>query len=401
VRAILFVDDEPFILEGLRSLLRKQRESWDMSFVSSGPAALEALAQQPRDVVVSDMRMPGMDGAELLGRVRELYPRTARVILSGQASPQDLIRARPVAQQILSKPCERPVLCEAIERLFKVQALLDNERIQTLVGRLQRLPLYPKCFHDLSQAMTRLELSMSEIVGVIEQDAALSIMVLSIANGGYFGRPQGTLSIHKAVDLIGLPLLQAIALSSDMFAHIDDSLLKSRVLLDLPERSLLKARLARRFVADPTLREEAFAAALLLDIGQVVLAQDGIEAYLALLKAAEAECRPLQELERERLGFTHAEVSGYLLGLWGLPARVVELVAKHHHPELLEASQFPVAIAVHVADVLVDALRSNPGDPFAAIAPSIRERPEVKASLKPWWAMVQEAARLAAAGVQL
>jgi HD-like signal output (HDOD) protein len=394
MRAILFVDDEPFILEGLRSLLRKQRESWNMSFVSSGPAALEALAQQGRDVVVSDMRMPGMDGAELLGRIRELYPRTARVILSGQASHQDLIRARPVAQQILSKPCERAVLCETIERLFKVQALLDNEHIQTLVGRLQRLPLFPKCFHDLSQAMTRLELSMAEIVRIVEQDPALSIMVLSIANAGYFGLPQGTLSVPKAIDLLGLQLLQALALSSDIFTHIDVSLLSSKTLLDLPQQSLLKARLARKFVDDPFLGDEAFAAALLLDIGQVVLAQDDVTAYLGLLKASETDPRPLHELERERLGFTHAEVSGYLLGIWGLPARVVELVAKHHHPELLEPSLRAAAAAVHVADVLVDASRTERGDPFAAIAPSIRERPEIQARLGSWWAMVQDASQV-------
>lgn len=393
MRAILFVDDEPFLLEGLRSLLRKQRESWNMSFVGSGAAALEALAQQPRDVVVSDMRMPGMDGAELLGRVRDLYPRTARMILSGQASHQDLIRARPVAQQILSKPCERSVLCETIERLFKVQTLLDNEHIQTLVGRLQRLPLFPKCFNDLSQAMTRLQLSMPEIIRVVEQDPALSIMVLSIANAGYFGRPQGTLSVQKAVELIGLQLLQALALSSDIFTHLDASLLSSKSLMELPQQSLLKARLARKFVDDATLGDEAFAAALLLDIGQVVLAQDDVSAYLGLLKASETDPRPLHELERERLGFTHAEVSGYLLGLWGLPARVVELVAKHHHPELLEPSMHSAASAVHVADVLVDASRANASDPFAAIAPTIRERPEVQARLGSWWSMVQEAAR--------
>src|SRR5271169_4174344 len=105
MREILFVDDDSFILNGLRSLLRKQRETWDMSFVTSGSAALETLAERPRDIVVSDMRMPGMDGAELLYRVRELYPRTARIILSGQAGHHDLIRARPVAQQILCKPC--------------------------------------------------------------------------------------------------------------------------------------------------------------------------------------------------------------------------------------------------------------------------------------------------------
>lgn len=400
MRAVMFVDDEPFILDGLRGLLRKQRDNWDMTFVSSGPAALEALARRPCDVVISDMRMPGMDGAELLCHVRERHPRTARVILTGQASKQDLIRARPVAQQILSKPCERSILCETIERLFKVQALLDNVRIHTLVGRLDRLPLFPKCYDDLSQLMLRPQLSLAEIVQVVEQDPALSVILLSIANAGFFGPAPATISIQKAVNLIGLQLLRALALSADMFSHIDTALLSSKTLTDLPRRSLLKARLARQFVNDAALGEEAFVAALLLDIGLIVLAHDGADTYVELLDRAAAGARSLAELEREQLGFTHAEVSGYLLGLWGLPARVVELVASHHEPELLASLKNPVAAAVHVADVLVDHRRIPGDDPLALIAPAIRSRPEVNARLAEWQAMTLRAVTASAPGNQ-
>ena len=84
-RRILFVDDEAKVLDGLRNLLRRQRHEWDMLFALSGAAALEELAKAPVDVIVSDMRMPGMDGAELLTRVRTLYPQTARIVLSGHA----------------------------------------------------------------------------------------------------------------------------------------------------------------------------------------------------------------------------------------------------------------------------------------------------------------------------
>jgi HD-like signal output (HDOD) protein len=392
MREILFVDDDSFILNGLRSLLRKQRETWEMSFVTSGSAALETLALRPRDIVVSDMRMPGMDGAELLYRVRELYPRTARIILSGQAGHDDLIRARPVAQQILCKPCERSVLCEAIDRLFKVQALLADERIHTLVGKLERLPLFPKSYLELSQAMAHPLPTMAEIVRVVERQPALSVMVLSIANAGYFGRAQAAVSIETAVKLLGVELLRALALSTDLFSQINEPLLESRTFMSLPQRSLLKAQLARSFVRDAALTEEAFEAALLMDIGYIVLGQSDPAGYLTLLNEAEKGQQPIQELERERFGFTHAEVSGYLLGVWGLPAPVVEVVVGHHLPELLGLAHNPVAAAIHTADVLVDALWSARSDPTAGIDACILNRPEVRARLPEWQIKAQAAA---------
>ena len=74
-KRVLFVDDEPKILDGLRRMLRVMRDQWDMAFVQSGPEALEILGKHRFDVIISDMRMPGMDGAELLLEVRKRHPR--------------------------------------------------------------------------------------------------------------------------------------------------------------------------------------------------------------------------------------------------------------------------------------------------------------------------------------
>ena len=62
MKRILFVDDEPKVLEGIQRMLRPMRHEWDMVFAQSGQEALSILAEQPADVVVSDMRMPRMDG---------------------------------------------------------------------------------------------------------------------------------------------------------------------------------------------------------------------------------------------------------------------------------------------------------------------------------------------------
>ena len=69
-KQILFVDDEPMVLKGLQRTLRKMRTEWDMAFSSSGKEALDILGQQPIDVIVSDLKMPEMDGMQLLTEVK-------------------------------------------------------------------------------------------------------------------------------------------------------------------------------------------------------------------------------------------------------------------------------------------------------------------------------------------
>ncbi len=392
MKRLLFVDDEPMVLDGIRNLLRKHRTRWNMAFATSGAAALELLAQEPRDAVISDMRMPGMNGAELLNQVRERYPRTARILLTGQASSADVLQALPVAQQILSKPCEPTLLCTVLERLFRVQELLNNEKIQAMVGGVDRLPQFPKCYAELTATMDCNDVGAKEIAEIIKRDPVLSLKALSMANSPYFGLTHATSSIPVAVGQIGFQLLRSVALSTELFSRIDPAFAGCRTLRDMPERSLLKAQLARKFVSDRQQAEDAFTAALLLDVGHIVLAQCQGETYLPFLLEAESGERPIAECERERFGFTHAEVGAYLLGAWNLPARLVELVGCHHLPTLLDLAIDPVVAAVHVADVLVDAMQAGETDPLAAIASTIRDRPDVAAQLSAWVALAHQAA---------
>src|SRR5437868_15488296 len=83
MKRILFVDDESKILDGIRRMLHTARTRWDLQFAVGGEAGLKACEAAPFDVVISDMRMPGMDGATLLPHMRDRYPSTARIILSG------------------------------------------------------------------------------------------------------------------------------------------------------------------------------------------------------------------------------------------------------------------------------------------------------------------------------
>ena len=118
---IMFVDDDASILAGLRGVLRKDRERWDMVFAAGSDAALSELEQGSFDVVVSDMRMPGIDGAALLEEVKQRSPATIRIMLSGSVDPDAMERASYSVDELLGKPCDARTLRAAIERLLNLR----------------------------------------------------------------------------------------------------------------------------------------------------------------------------------------------------------------------------------------------------------------------------------------
>src|ERR1700677_2969395 len=105
MKRILFVDDESEVLDGSRRILHADRKRWDMQFVVGGEAAVQACEAGSFDVVISDLRMPGMDGATLLGHIQDRFPSTARIILSGYAEAALAARTVHVAHRFLTKPC--------------------------------------------------------------------------------------------------------------------------------------------------------------------------------------------------------------------------------------------------------------------------------------------------------
>ncbi|SRR5258706_10631016 len=119
MKTVLFVDDEPHVLSALQRSLRTERHRWHVSFAEGGEAALAFLASETADVIVSDIRMPHMDGVDLLERVRDLYPTMVRLVLSGQAEAAIYDRAVAVAHQLLEKPCDGGTLRAAIERALE------------------------------------------------------------------------------------------------------------------------------------------------------------------------------------------------------------------------------------------------------------------------------------------
>lgn len=357
VKRILFVDDELKVLEGLQRMLRPMRREWDMAFAQSGSEALDALAQRPFDVVVSDMRMPGMDGGALLTEVMRQYPQIVRIVLSGYSAGDMAIRSAATAHQYLPKPCDAEKLKKTIGRAFGLRDLLADESLKTLLSRLRSIPSIPTVYAALMEELRNPDSSTRQIGEIISQDAGMTAKVLQLVNSAFFGLPRHVSSPGQAAVLLGTDTLRTLVLSVEVFSQFKnikirdvdvDTINRHSTETGAMARRIAKAQGAGREVADASVM-----ASILHDVGKLILAQNVPEQYQQAAAHARDKSAPLWKAEREVFGSTHAEVGAYLLGLWGLPDPIVEATAFHHCPGRSFGEKFAPLTAVHVANVLV------------------------------------------------
>ena len=354
--AVLFVDDEPRILNGLRRMLRSMRGEWQMAFAEGGAEALDILSSGPFDVIVSDMRMPGVDGVELLGKVQAQYPHIARMALSGQASKETVLRSIGLAHQYLAKPCDAETLKATLRRACTLRSLVGKGELREVVSGMGALPSLPSLHSRLVEQVESPEASINEIAQTISQDLGMSARVLQLVSSAFFGRPSSLPSADKAAVFLGLDVVKALVQSTNAFSQFDRARLESLPVDSLWQHSTAVGRCARAIAcaesAKPHIVDQAFVAGVLHDTGKVVFAAEFPHEYASILAAAPEEASGVTEVECRKLGAGHAEVGAYLMGLWGLPDPVVEAIALHHTPRKCPGAGFTVLTATHVADVL-------------------------------------------------
>ena len=393
---VLFVDDEVDVLEGLENRLRKYRKRWKMSFAVGARSALEQLEQTPADVVVTDMRMPGMDGVELLTRVREIHPRAVRIVLSGQTEKEQLLRMVALAHRYLSKPVEASDLERAIEGAREIGLLLEHPELQEVISRVKQLPSVPRVFQELSSVLERPDASVADVARIVESDAAMTARLLQMVSSGFFGLGRAITSAHEAVSYLGLNLVRAIVLTSGLFESLQSEAMQPGFSLDTLQRhGLLTGRLASRILGDGEASKLAFSAGMLHDIGSLVLATSIPDYYGPAVEHAVQESVPLHQAETAVHGFCHAEVGGALLATWGLPFTLVDVVTQHHRPDRASADTHELVTAVHVADHLAhevtsDRRLSGPPGPLEGLCLDCLPWTEAKVELPRWRQMARE-----------
>jgi putative nucleotidyltransferase with HDIG domain len=366
MKRILFVDDEPNILEGFQRTLRAQRHEWEVAFAPGGEAALAMLAAAPFDVVVSDMRMPGMDGAALLEIVRRQYPSMLRIILSGYTEMEASLRAVPVAHQFLLKPCDPNTLRAAIDRATSLVEVLNSKMMASLVGSMQELPSVPRTYMELRKALADPETSISNVVRIVEKDVAISAKILQLVNSAFFGLTRDVSDIKMAVSYLGINILQNLVVSVEAFRMFQPKkAIPGFSLEELHAHSQLTARIASHFSTGKKIPSAAVVAALLHDVGKLVIAERAPDHFARAVAGAREEKKPLFAIEEELIGISHAEVGAYLLSLWGLPYPVIEAVAHHHHPERVQQHKLDMITVVYLSNALAHETGGDAGQAAA------------------------------------
>ncbi len=360
---VLFVDDETKILEGLQRMLHPLRHEWEMCFCESGEQALACLAQRPCDVLVSDMRMPGMNGAQLLDAVRQQHPHVVRIILSGYADYDLIFKSVGPAHQFLAKPCEAEMLKLTVNRACALRDLLTDEALQLVVSQMQSLPSLPALYDELIAELQTPNASIQKIGAIITRDLGMTAKILQMVNSAFFGLRRQITSPAEAASLLGLDTVVMLVLTIQIFSQYSQTALRGFSPDELYAHSLRVALLAQQIAraqgADPQMVNDAFTAGILHDVGHLVLAVNQPQCYGQLLDLWRAGELSFDVCERQVFGASHSEIGAYLLGLWGLPNSIVETVAYHHHPDRCQAAGFTAMSAVHIANALEHELHTN------------------------------------------
>ena len=334
---VVFVDDEPRLLQGLRRSLYARGSTWRAEFVESAAAALVLLEKEPCDAIVTDMQMMPMNGADLLGEVRERWPATLRFVLSGHVATESAVHALQVAHQLLSKPCDVGVLVAAVERGIAVQNRLSTTLVRATLGRLKTLPAAPRVHARMAAALIDPQCDARTISNILDCDPALSANVLHLANSAFFtcgGRVSS--NVRHAVARIGLATVSDLVLATEVFdlnaqgPHSDA----------MRDRAIHASRIAAMIARGGPYGAAAPTAALLADVGYLL---PGVEEIDVSGDPASLSAH------------AHAELGASLLGLWAIPMPIVEAVANHHAPSV-NSSGFDLPGIVHVAVALASEL---------------------------------------------
>ena len=340
---LLFVDDEQAVLDGLRSVLRAQRHEWEVAFALGGPAGLEAVRNSSFDVVITDMRMPILNGAELLKQVKALQPGAVRVVLSGQTDHETAVKTAITAHQFLSKPCDIELLRKVVRRACGLNELLASPALRALVGDVSSLPVAPRSYLAISEALADPQSTITDVARIVEREPVLCAKVLQVVNSAFFGLPRVVSSIVQATNYLGTLSLKNLTLAMEAVSAAQGlSTITSTEFVAYQTNSLLVGLLGRQWYAgDRRNADNAFAAGVMRDMGHLILTRPG---------------RLADDSDRA----SHPAVSAYLLGLWGLPHAIIEAVAFHECPHTLAHESLELADVVHLADRVAATLCPSP-----------------------------------------
>ena len=384
------------LLEMYRLVFEQDQDRWDIQFAPGAKEALEMMEREPFDVIVSDMRMPGMSGADLFQEVMKLYPKTSRLIMSGYADQEQIAKCIGATHQFIAKPFDIKLLKSTIWRVCALDGWMLDEKLRTVVAQLYSVPSLPSLYFRIMDALNSPDASVDTIGAIVAKDPAMTAKILQLVNSAFFGIARKVSNAMEAVQYLGVGRVRSLVLSLHVFSCFDNMKIKNfsieRVWGHSMATGMLAQKIAKMERASREEQDEAYVAGMLHDIGKVMMASSFVEQYSSAVAIATERKIPMIDAEREVFGVTHAEVGAYLLGLWGLPISIVEAVALHHQPGVSPLDSFSPLTAVHVASVFENEISENgTGAPCGKIDDEYLEKLALADRLEDWRDTAREA----------
>jgi HD-like signal output (HDOD) protein/CheY-like chemotaxis protein len=353
-KTILFVDDDPLIIRGFKRSSLEYQKSWDVYFCTSASEALDFLSHHRVEFLITDIRLPGIDGVELLNKISQHYPQIVRFVISGHSDNQRVLHSTRTAHQYISKPVDMNLLWQTIERSSRLRDLLEDKQLLRIITGIKRLPSLPNLYLQLVSEIQSSNPTPKTIGDIIAKDVTMTAKILQLVNSASFSLQKKVTNPQKAVTILGINTIKALVLSIHVFSEFQGSLTNLLNIDELWRHSIMVGDLCREIARntsmDAQMQEDAQVLGVLHDIGKLI--QLKIPNFYSELKVAIYKGTKWLDGEYQILGVSHAEIGAYLLGIWGLPDPIVEGVCFHHTPQKIVNPYFDVTAIVHVADGL-------------------------------------------------
>lgn len=323
MKRILCVDDEVEILRALKRVFILT--DYEIFTASSAEEAFIIMRDNEIDMIISDMRMPEVDGYKLLSQVKMLYPDIIRIMLSGYSDEKLIIKAvqENIVKSYIFKPWENKSLLGTVERIFKLHDDMKGKNIEKIVEKFHDIPTISRSYKSIKESIEE-DLDFDIIAELIERDSAITAKILRIANSAFYGI--NTADIKKAITYLGMNNIRDIVMSTSIFESFERNYKSKEIYKKIWKHSFLTNKimdyLYREVLKKPP-SEIYITAGLMHNIGLIPFLQK-FEKEMTLIFEDEYKESKLIELEEEKMGVNHRELGAYLLQWWGFPYPVVE-----------------------------------------------------------------------------